>query len=47
MSNEELRKSAITGLRKCQESRDQEMAHLDADEILCKLLEDLGFDYDI
>jgi len=38
------REEAITKLKKCQCQRDAEAAHLRADEILCELLNELGFD---
>lgn len=38
------RDEALAGLVKCQESDDKEMAHMDADEVLCALLTALGYD---
>lgn len=43
MRNEKLAEYAKNLLRECQESNDQEMAHIDADDVLCQLLQDLGY----
>ena len=39
----ELRERAIAGLESLQNSRDIEMAHVEADAILMELLESLGY----
>jgi len=39
---EELRKSIIERLKVCQQNLDIEMAHSDADDLLCELLRELG-----
>ena len=37
------REEAIAKLRKCAEDEDVEVAHDDADRVLCELLESLGY----
>lgn len=39
----EIKEKYIQKLVKAQESGDAECAHMDADDILCDLLEELGF----
>jgi hypothetical protein len=39
----ELRLSALSELRELQESGDTEIAHAGADEVLCRLLTELGY----
>ena len=38
------KEKAIDVLRMLQQSHDTEMAHIDADDILCQLLETLGYE---
>ena len=38
-----LREEAIAELVKCQNNRDTEAAHVIADDVLCKLLDALGY----
>jgi len=38
------KEDALAALAKCQENRDTEMAHSNADEVLCALLIELGYD---
>jgi hypothetical protein len=44
VKKEEARLDAIRQLQECQNNRDIEAAHGDADDILCSLLKSLGFD---
>lgn len=37
------RETAIQKLRECQKLDDVEVAHVDADQVLCDLLSDLGY----
>jgi len=37
------REEALRKLAECQASYDQEIAHMDADRVLCELLDSLGF----
>ena len=39
-----LRDEAVKALKVCQASDDIEVAHSNADDILCKLLNELGFE---
>lgn len=38
------RQRAIKKLQECQQNREWESAHEDADDVLCELLSDLGFE---
>lgn len=38
------KEEAIARLKACQEDGDQEMAHINADAVLCDLLRDLGYE---
>jgi hypothetical protein len=42
-ANEVLRDIAIAKLVECQKNRDVEVAHGNADDVLCDLLTDLGY----
>jgi len=37
------KEDALAALAKCQENRDTEMAHSNADDVLCALLKALGY----
>ena len=37
------RRTAIQKLKECQELDDAEVAHIDADQVLCDLLSELGY----
>lgn len=43
VTTEELKQRAIAALRKCQNIGDIEAGHSTADEVLCGLLDTLGF----
>lgn len=38
------KETAIETLQMLQQSRDTEMAHIDADDVLCELLKSLGYE---
>lgn len=42
-NNEHLKHDALERLDRCQKSDDQEAAHVEADDVLCDLLIELGF----
>jgi predicted GNAT family N-acyltransferase len=44
LEGEMTQDEAINALKKMQENRDQESAHIIADEILCEFLSSLGYD---
>ena len=43
INQKKAREAAIRQLQECQNNRDIEQAHYDADDILCDLLTSLGF----
>ena len=43
MVDKELEEKAIEALNACFENNDTEVAHCDADDVLCNLLRELGY----